>query len=113
MLEGRLTGVVVVGTVAGVREVDVLVPVVVAFVDGFVPVVAGAEVGVLATVGSVALGRVAVALDVTLAGPCGGPAEPQPAGARATTISRSHLRIRGRLPRKRIASVIRGGSLIS
>ncbi|HEX4437311.1 MAG TPA: hypothetical protein VH061_11020 [Solirubrobacteraceae bacterium] len=99
LLGGRLTGVVVVGMVAEVRLADVLGPVFVVFGAGRVP---GAEAGVLATVGSVVLGGAApMVLDVALVGGSGGLAEPHPAGARATTISKSHLRIRGRLSRKR------------
>jgi hypothetical protein len=99
---GRLTGVVVVGTVAGEVVAGVLAPVVVVLEAGPVLVV-GADGDVLAAVGAVTLGSLdaVVAPLGALLGASGGLVEPQPATTGANAISRSHLRIRGRLPRER------------
>jgi hypothetical protein len=104
LLGGRLTGVVVVGTVAGVLAADVLVPGVACRVRRVLFVVAGVEALVVGVspvlVVLVVLGPVpAAALEGVLAVTLGGLVEPQPHIPGATRISMSHLRIRGRLPR--------------
>jgi hypothetical protein len=105
LLGGRLTGVVVVGTVAGVVAGGVLAPVVVVLGAGRVLVV-GSDGGVLGAFGAVtvvALGSFAAVVSSlrAVAGSFDRLAELHPASTGANAISRSHLRIRGRLPRKR------------
>lgn len=104
---------VVVGMVAGVFAADVLAPVAVLLGGGCVLVV-GAGAGGLAAL-AVAPGVVAVvvALLRALAAAVGRPDEPHPPSTEANAISRSHLRIRGRLPRERVAGVLSVGSLIT
>jgi hypothetical protein len=108
---GRLTGVVVVGTVADVVAAGVLAPVVVVLGAGWV-VVAGADDGALAAFGAVTLGSLdaVVAPLGALLEASGRLAEPQPASTGANAISRRRLRIRGRLPRER-GCVLGVGSL--
>jgi hypothetical protein len=102
--------------VAGaVTAVLLVLLVVVALGSGREPVV-GVGPGTLAAFGAVTVvlsGSVpaAAVLRWALAGGSDRPVE-HPASSEAKTIDRSHRRIRGRLPRSRVASVVGGGSLI-